>query len=285
MSGTRRVNPSRHNRQKPKLGQNFLSDPAAIRKIVDALGDVSQRIVIEIGPGRGALTRSLAQRAGRLICIEFDRMLAAQMRMDFSRDKNVEIIEADVLSVDFDTIVQGALRGVTDREPDRETTRARLIGNLPYYITSDILLRLFAFHRDFDEMVIMVQKEVADRLAAEPGTRDFGLLTATAQLYCDVTRLFTLPPGAFTPPPKVHSTVLRLTVAPKLQQLGIEERGFISFLKLAFGQKRKTLVNNLKARSDSARILQALKEEKLLPGVRAEALDVAQLAAVYRRLA
>ena len=122
----------------------------------------------------------------------------------------------------------------------------RVVGNLPYFITSDILLRLFEFRQYFETIVLMVQREVAERLAATPGRSEYGLLSATAQLYARVEKLFTLPPDAFSPPPKVESTVVRLRMAPKIDSLGVPEAGFINFLKLAFGQKRKTLWNNLK---------------------------------------
>ena len=120
------------------------------------------------------------------------------------------------------------------------------MGNLPYFITSDILLRLFEFRQYFETIVLMVQREVAERLAAAPGGSDYGLLSATAQLYARVEELFTLPPSAFSPPPKVESTVVRLRMASKLDSLRVPEAAFIDFLKLSFGQKRKTLSNNLR---------------------------------------
>jgi 16S rRNA (adenine1518-N6/adenine1519-N6)-dimethyltransferase len=268
-------------RAKAKLGQNFLRDQAAIRKIVDALGDVGKTLVVEIGPGEGVITKPLSECAGRVVAIELDRILAAKLRLHFARVPNVEILEANVLNVDFNGVIQGHLRGVTDRNPGAEVRRAKLIGNLPYYITSDILLRLFDQHRHFSEFVIMVQKEVADRLAADPGSRDYGLLTATAQLYCDIHSLFTLPPEAFAPPPKVHSTVLRLSVNPKCEQLGLrgKESDFFAFLKLSFGQKRKTLANNLKPKYP--RIIEEMKRLSLRPDARAEALSLQELAAVF----
>jgi 16S rRNA (adenine1518-N6/adenine1519-N6)-dimethyltransferase len=272
-------------RGKAKLGQNFLRDQSAVQKIVDALGDVSKELVLEIGPGEGVITKPLSERAGKVVAIELDRILAAKLRLHFGRTPNVEILEANVLNVDFNGVVQGHLRGVTDRSPGAEVRRAKLIGNLPYYITSDILLKLFEQHRNFSEFVIMVQKEVADRLAAEPGTRDYGLLTATTQLYCDARSLFTLPPGAFAPPPKVHSTVLRLMVNPKCQELGVKGREpqFIAFLKLSFGQKRKTLANNLKTVYPN--IAAEMKRLRLRSDARAEALSLKELAAVFTAVA
>src|SRR4029434_485044 len=154
-----------------------------------------------------------------------------------------------------------------------EPEPVHVVGNLPYYITSDILLHLFAYRRYFSTMVIMVQKEVADRLAASPGSRDYGLLSATAQLYGRVDKWFTLPPGAFSPPPKVHSSVVRLTIEPKLEELSVPEDRFIQFLKLSFGQKRKTLWNNLKEGHDKVALRAALEKAGIKPTVRAEALS------------
>src|SRR5690348_5575029 len=206
--------------KKPRLGQNFLADSTAALNIIDALGDVSQTVAVEIGPGKGVLTQMLAGRARRLIAIELDRILATQLRFNHSRQPHVEIIEADVLKVDFRTILNRTIGPLNDLRP-LKPARARVVGNLPYYITSDILLRLFEFHDQFDVIVIMVQREVADRIAAKPGSRDYGLLSATAQLYARVENLFTLPPGAFSPPPKVHSSVLRLTIAPRFDELQV----------------------------------------------------------------
>src|ERR1700757_3089372 len=225
--------------KKPKLGQNFLADASAAEKIVDALGDPSQSVVVEIGPGKGALTQTLAQRAGRLIAVELDRMLAAELRYNYRLQPHVEIIEADVLKLDFRTVLNRTIGPLNDLRPLKPAP-ARVVGNLPYYITSDILLRLFEFHDQFDVIVIMVQREVADRIAAGPGSRDYGLLSATAQLYAKVERLFDLPPGAFVPPPKVHSSVLRMTIAPRSDELQVRPAEFISFLKTAFAMKRKT---------------------------------------------
>ncbi|HUR36494.1 MAG TPA: 16S rRNA (adenine(1518)-N(6)/adenine(1519)-N(6))-dimethyltransferase RsmA [Terriglobales bacterium] len=283
MTSTRAVNAGGRAGKKPKLGQNFLVDANAAKNIVEALGDVSQRMVIEIGPGKGAITKLLAQRAGKLIAIEFDRQLTAGLRMEYLTRKHVEILEADVLSVDFDTLVRGALHGVTDFTQTARPT-ADVVGNLPYYITSDILLKLFRFHVNFREIVIMVQREVADRIAATAGSRDYGVLTVTTQLYAQVENLFTLPPSAFAPPPRVHSTVLRLRIAPRFDELQVQPEKFMAFVKSAFAQKRKTLVNNLKPGFAEAQTKEALKDVGARADVRAEAMSLEQLAAVYKAL-
>ncbi|HYL96498.1 MAG TPA: 16S rRNA (adenine(1518)-N(6)/adenine(1519)-N(6))-dimethyltransferase RsmA [Terriglobales bacterium] len=270
-------------RKRPKLGQHFLADQHAAQRIVDALGQLSEKTVIEIGPGRGVLTAMLAERARRLIAIELDRVLAAQLRMSLVRFENVEIIEGDILSIDFSTVL-GPRPGMNHPGIVHVPEKTRLVGNLPYFITSDILLRLFQYHPYFETIVIMVQEEVADRIAAKPGVRDYGLLSATVQLYARVEKLFSLPPGAFNPPPKVHSAVLRLTINPQMDRLRVPEEEFIAFLKLSFGQKRKTLANNLKSRFDSRLLSAALKKAGLQPGVRAEAVSLEKMAAVFRSL-
>jgi 16S rRNA (adenine1518-N6/adenine1519-N6)-dimethyltransferase len=268
---------------KPKLGQHFLtSDEAAIR-IVEALGDVSETTVLEIGPGKGILTSLLARRARRLIAVELDRVLAAQLRLKFGMFRNVEAIEADILAVDIGSLF-GPKPGLGRPGIEIKPQPVKVVGNLPFYITSDILLRLFEFSKYFESIVIMVQKEVADRIAAEPGRRDFGMLSATTQLYAHVENLFTLPPSAFSPPPKVHSSVLRLTIDPQQEKLGVADDGFINFLRLSFGQKRKTLWNNLKENYPLVSLKRALAEAHVKPTARAETLSLEESAAVYRAL-
>ena len=270
-------------RTKPKLGQHFLASEDLAERVVDGLDDITQSTVLEIGPGRGILTSLLAGRARRLIAVELDRVLAAQLRLKFGMARNVEIIEADVLAIDFDSLF-GPKPGLGRPGIDIKPERVKVVGNLPYYITSDILLRLFAFSKYFDSIVIMVQKEVADRIAAEPGGRDYGMLSATAQLYARVEKLFDLAPGAFVPPPKVHSTVLRLTIEPRQEKLGVAEDGFIDFLRLSFGQKRKTLWNNLKTNYGETELKRALAAAKVKPAARAETLSLEQSAAIFRVL-
>jgi 16S rRNA (adenine1518-N6/adenine1519-N6)-dimethyltransferase len=265
---------TRRPQHKPKLGQHFLTSDSFALQIVEALGDVSQNNVLEIGPGRGILTSLLAKRVRRLIAVELDRVLAAQLRLRFGMFSNVEVIEADILSIDFDSLF-GPKPGLRRPGIEFRPEPVKVIGNLPYYITSDILLRLFDYSKYFESIVILVQREVADRIAAEPGSRDYGLLSATAQLYARVEKLFTLPPGAFAPPPKVHSTALRLTLAPRHKELG---------LKLSFGQKRKTLWNNLKSNYPEPHLRAALAQAGVKPATRAEALTLEESAALFRAL-
>jgi 16S rRNA (adenine1518-N6/adenine1519-N6)-dimethyltransferase len=163
-----------------------------------------------------------------------------------------------------------------------------VVGNLPYYITSDILLRLFHFHEAISRAVVMVQREVADRVAAVPGTRDYGLLSATAQLYARVEKVRTLPPEAFEPPPEVHSTVLRLTMHPRFAELGVEAGSgseFIGFLKAGFAQKRKTLGKNLRAAGFDASRVAMTMEMAAIPGMaRAEEIELERMAWLWKEL-
>lgn len=260
-------------KHKPKLGQNFLIDDGARHAIVDALGDLSSRTVIEIGPGHGAITEILAGRCKRLIALELDAALAAELTFRFRNQPQVQIIETDVLKADVAALV-----------PQGET--ADVIGNLPYYITSDILLKLFAAGAAglITRAVLMMQREVADRVSAAPGVRDYGLLSATAQMNAQVEHLFTLPPSAFSPPPEVYSTVLRLHFAPRFAELGVDAAGFDSFLKQSFAQKRKTMQNNLRAAGYSAEQVAAAWPQSIPPQARAESLPLEQMAELYRSL-
>lgn len=259
-------------KHKPKLGQNFLVDPAASMAIVQSLGDISQQTVVEIGPGAGAITELLAPRAKRLIAIELDRELAPRLREQFDAQPSVEILEADVLTVDL-----AALR--SDGE------KLSVVGNLPYYITSDILLRLFRFHASIARAVIMIQREVADRVAAAPGSRDYGLLSATTQLYAKAERVLTLPPEAFMPPPEVHSTVLRLEMQPRFVELGVEPAPFLAFLKHCFAQKRKMLAKNLRtAGYGAAAVAQAMEMAGIISTARAEELGLEPMAQLFNAL-
>ena len=260
-------------KRKPKLGQNFLVDDRARHAIVDALGDVSQRTVIEIGPGRGAITEILASRCRRLVALELDRELAPELARRFTDQPHVEIVEIDVLNADFEALI-----------PATET--ADVVGNLPYYITSDILLKLFAVGSTgrLSRAVVMMQREVADRVAASPGVRDYGLLSATAQMNAQVENLFTLPPSAFSPPPEVYSTVLRLTFAPRFAELNVDPVGFDRFLKQSFAQKRKTLENNLRAAGFPSTEVAQLWPSDIPRQARAESVGLEEMAKLYRSL-
>lgn len=263
-------------RRKPALGQNFLTDDAAALRTLNALGDVSQRLVIEIGPGRGALTALLARRAAAVVAIELDRALTPFLEVQFERLANVKVLQANVLATDLSALARA--HAVNGNKP-------RLLGNLPYYITSDILLHWIHHAAAFDLGVIMVQREVAQRIAASPGSRDYGLLSATVQAAFRVEELFTLPPQSFTPSPAVYSTVLRLVVDPRYAELQVEREPLEQFLKKIFAQKRKTLRSNLRhAGFGSSAIDIALHAAQLDPNIRGEACSLEQTAQLYRAL-
>jgi len=268
--------------RRPKLGQNFLVDRSAAGRIVEALGDMSESTVVEIGPGRGVLTDLLVGRAQHVIAIELDRVLGAQLRMKYAQHPGIEILEGDVLDIDFESLLRRPRVAGDANRPF--TGPARVIGNLPYYITSPILQHLFAFHQLFSTLVILVQSEVANRIAAKPGGSEYGLLSAMVQLYARIEKLFTLPPGAFSPPPKVHSTVLRLTMDPQDKALGMRAPEFLDFLKLSFGRKRKTLFNNLRTHYSEASLRAAIDKAGVKRDARAEALPLAKAAAVFKAL-
>jgi 16S rRNA (adenine1518-N6/adenine1519-N6)-dimethyltransferase len=267
---------------KPKLGQNFLVDSEAIQRIAASIGDLSGRTVVEIGPGRGAITGALAARAAHVLAVELDPLLAAGLRVEFLLDPSarVTVINEDALRFDF-----GKARADFAAASAAAGERLLVVGNLPYGITSQILLKLAASHAALDRAVLMVQREVADRITAQPGSRDYGLLSVTVQLYGPAQSLFTLPPGAFSPPPEVHSTVFRWRFAPRFDELEVEEASFLRFVRTAFAQKRKTLANNLRAAGVApAAVAAALAEAAIDPMARAEALSIESLAALWRSL-
>ncbi len=257
---------------KPKLGQNFLVDTEATQRIAASIGDLTGRTVVEIGPGRGAITGELAARAAHVLAVELDHELALHLRVRFSPDR-VTVVDKDVLQFDF------AAASATAGQ------RLLVVGNLPYGITSPILLKLATSHSALDRAVLMVQREVADRVTAQPGSRDYGLLSVTVRMYGPAQRLFTLPPSAFSPPPEVHSTVFRWRFAPRFDELGVEEISFLRFVRTAFAQKRKTLANNLRAAGvPPAAVAAALAQAAIDPMARAEALSIESLAALWRCL-
>ena len=257
---------------KPKLGQNFLVDTEAIQRIAASIGDLTGRTVVEIGPGRGAITAALAARASHVLAVELDHVLALGLCVQFPSDR-VYVVEQDVLQFDFAAASPAA------------GERLLVVGNLPYGITSPILLKLAASHAALDRAVLMVQREVADRVVAQPGSRDYGLLSVTVQMHGPAQRLFTLPPSAFSPPPEVHSAVIRWRFAPRFAELGVEEAPFLRFVRQCFAQKRKTLANNLRAAGiTAATTFRALDQAAIDPLARAEALPMESFAALWRSI-
>jgi 16S rRNA (adenine1518-N6/adenine1519-N6)-dimethyltransferase len=220
-----------------RFGQHFL-EPAWVVKVVDAIQPQAADRVIEIGPGRAALTGPLASRVERLVAVEVDRDLAAALAA--RRTPNLTVVTADVLDVDLGELARREL----DARPDR---KVRVVGNLPYNISSPILFRLLetaAATNAVQDATLMLQKEVADRLVAEPGSGDYGVLTITTALGAEVSRVLTLPPGAFRPMPKVHSAVVRLMFRPPAVEIK-DQRVLVELVRSVFTQRRKTLSNAL----------------------------------------
>ena len=261
-------------RRRPPLGQVFLADRRVERRIVDALSLRADGVVLEIGAGPGNMTERLAERAAKVLAVEVDPKLAAALREKFAGNGRVEVIEADILKIPIDAVARAAGR-----------ERLQVFGNLPYYITSPCLMHLFRYHSCIEEIVVMVQLEVARRIAAEPGSADYGLLSVTSQYYTRPKLLFTIPPQAFRPRPQVDSALVRMTVAPQREALGIhDEAAFWKWMRAAFSHKRKTLVNNWKALCDAGQLRAAMEQLEINPRARAEALSLAQLAALHNTL-
>lgn len=242
---------------KKSLGQHFLSDRHYIDSIVRAVDPKPGDRLVEIGPGQGAITFPLLRRHGQLTVIEFDRDLIAPLTAAAAGVGELTILNRDVLSVDFAALAEGA--------------RIRLVGNLPYNISSPILFHALDHAAAIADMHFMLQKEVVDRMAADPGSKVYGRLSVMLQAYCEVTSLFVVPPGAFRPPPKVDSAVVRLVPRPP-QTVGIADpKRFADVVRAAFGQRRKTLRNALNGVCDAAQFEAA----GVRPDARAEQLEVA----------
>jgi 16S rRNA (adenine1518-N6/adenine1519-N6)-dimethyltransferase len=231
-------------------------------------------VVIEIGPGRGAMTALLAARARKVIAVEVDPALAQQLEEDFRGQASVQIILADVLRIDF--------AGMCRQEG---IAQAFVFGNLPYYITSPILHHLFSQRHSIRSMGLLMQREVAERVTAVPGTRDYGYLTLAAQLYSQPKIALAVPPGAFSPPPQVQSSLLTFRMKAKFDswpQARYDE--FLTFLKRCFAQKRKNLLNNLGGIYPRSRLLEAFEALGKPASVRAEELLPEELAKLFEHL-
>ena len=249
-----------------KLGQHFLTDASWQERIARAVR-IDGGVWVEIGAGHGEMTTRLAQRASQVFAIELDRRLAARLRETAASFENVEVVERDVLAVDFAKLTGGA--------------RFSVYGNLPYYITSPILHRLFEHADQIAAIHIVIQFEVAARIVAPPGRRDYGYLSVVSQWFSRPEIAFRIPPGAFRPPPKVASALVSLGLPGQRAQHPLDdENAFLNFVKECFAQKRKTLRNNLRQRLGT-RTEEVLRGAGLSPGARAEELSVAQLAALF----
>lgn len=241
-----------------RLGQHFLIRGSVLERIARAACPDREPLVVEIGPGKGALTAHLLQHADRVIAIEVDPYLVTYLRQKFRDAANLTIVEQDVLKTDLG-----------------QWGPAVIAGNLPYYITSPILDRVFSTGAAWKRGAFLIQKEVAERLVASPGSRDYGYLSVQTQLFSVPEYLFTVPPAAFSPAPKVDSAVVRLAPRPA----GGDNAGFLKFASACFRHKRKTLRNNLRGEYDPA-LVDALAEGRQ----RAEQLSIEQLREIYRRV-
>ncbi len=265
-----------------RLGQHFLYDAGWREQIARAIG-VSRHsharmetadnpfCCIEIGAGHGEMTEFLAATGAPVYAVEMDPPLIAHLQQLAKRFPNLTVVPGDVLEIDIATIAAGQ--------------RIRLYGNLPYYITSPILHRFFQLAELIDEIHIVIQLEVAQRLVARPSTRDYGYLSVLTQYFSQPTIELKIPAGAFRPPPEVDSALVSLTLPGENARVDVpDESGFLEFVKMCFAHKRKTLVNNLRSLAEPARVKEALAGLGVTAAARAEQLSVAQLAALSERL-
>ncbi len=245
------------NRPRKRFGQNFLRDKQIIHRILEAVAPRKEDHIVEIGPGDGALTRGLAA-AGRLDCIELDRDLARQLALEFRGRENVRVHCADVLRFDLAGLAPAG-RGL------------RVVGNLPYNISTPVLFHLLKTSHRFTDMTFMLQREVVDRMTATPGSRDYGRLSVMLAYYCSSDKLFAVPPEAFRPQPRVVSTVVRLWPHHPPPLPAADEAGLAALVRAAFSQRRKTLRNCL-GQFTGPELLRALdldpeaRPEQLEPG-------------------
>src|SRR6185369_11555604 len=227
-----------------RLGQHFLRDQRTIERIIEALNPKADETIIEIGPGTGALTAKLVERAGRVVAVEFDHKLTPLLNERFSSCPNFKLVMADALTVDFCKEILPA-------------SSARLVANLPYNISTAILQRLISQRACIEEMVLMLQREVVERVLAPPGTTDRGFISVLVEAYCETEKLFDVAPGAFRPPPKVWSSVMRVTFRPRINADVADEELLWQTVSAGFAQKRKTILNNL--RNSTGRLQETLK--------------------------
>lgn len=264
-----------------KLGQHFLNNPAWQHRILERLPRAPNDIWIEIGAGQGQMTRHLSRRARRLIAIETDSSLAANLRAQIAAHPeewpNVEIAEGDVLSLDLLALARTA--GLAENE------KFRVYGNLPYYITSPILHHLFQWADRIASIHTVIQLEVAQRIAAKPGTRDYGYVSVACQYYTRPETALKIPPGAFRPPPKVNSALVSMSLPGQRPSLAVsDDTAFLRFVQTCFAHKRKTLRNNLLALAPDESVRKAIAAAGLPPAIRAEELPLERFAILWRQV-
>lgn len=274
-------------RAKKSLGQNFLSDPHIARRIIDSVAPQPTDLIIEIGPGTGALTRMLTESAGWVLAIEIDTRLVNELRRKVFAD-NLSIIEADALDANWEELIQAARESWQSRTRRTDQARVRVVANLPYYISTPIIERLIALRGRLFDLTLMLQKEVVERIASAPGTRDYGYLSVLVQYHCVARKFFEVPPAAFRPVPKVQSAILHLDVRERPAIEVTNETRFFAFVRAAFAQRRKTILNNLKAAASTLHYTEeidiALRAADIEPQRRAETISLEEFAALYRAL-
>lgn len=275
------MNEPEAHRPRKRFGQNFLHDPGVIDRIVDAIDPRPAQALLEIGPGRAALTRALIGRAGHITAIEIDRDLAQRLRSEFSAAE-LTLIEGDALRFDWSThwsTLCSTLRS-TPGSAHAPDAKLRIVGNLPYNISTPLLFALTRIADRVQDQHFMLQKEVVERMVAAPGSRTYGRLSVMLQQRYRMTRLFDVPRGAFNPPPKVTSSIVRMQPLAAAELAEVDQADFARVVMAAFGQRRKTLRNSLAALLDAEQIAAA----GIDPQARAETLGVAQFVALTRAL-
>ena len=256
------------------LGQNFLTDKNIIDQIIEGAGIGENDLVIEIGPGIGVITYEASLEARKVIAIEIDKNLIPILAETLADRDNIEIVNSDVLKTDVNALIAKA------REEDPAIENVRIIGNLPYYITTPIIMKLLEDGVEADSMTVMMQKEVADRIKANPCTKAYGALSVAVQYYCEVSGVVNVPKEVFIPQPKVDSAVLNLTVR-KEKSVEVADRDlFFAVVKAGFGQRRKTLNNSLMGVSGITKeaVQASLEAAGIEPSRRAETLDLEEFA-------
>jgi 16S rRNA (adenine1518-N6/adenine1519-N6)-dimethyltransferase len=221
-------------RPSKRFGQNFLKDQGIINRIIEALDPQTNETIVEIGPGKGALTAPLIERTGQLIAIEFDRNLIPLLEEKFGARKNFKLVQSDALITDIGAEIRPAVT-------------ARVVANLPYNIATAVLQRLIEQRACLTELILMLQREVVDRITAAPGSTERGYLSVFVEAYCETEKLFDVSPGSFHPPPKVWSTVVRLLLRPKIAVEVNDENLLWQVVSAGFAQRRKTILNNLRS--------------------------------------
>ena len=252
-------------RARKRFGQNFLADADVVRRIVGAIGPRPGQLIVEIGPGKAALTAPLAESGAELHLLEIDRDLAAALQQRFGEAANVSVHCVDALRVDYSALSTGR--------------RFRLVGNLPYNISTPLLFHVLGWGHLIDDMHFMLQQEVVNRMAAAPGSKAWGRLSVMCQYRCEVTPLFTVPPEAFRPAPQVQSSVVRLVPHAQPPVRVTDQARFERVVTQAFSMRRKTLRNSLRGMLDET----AITDAGIDPGLRPESVGLAQFAALAER--